>query len=66
MAKPTLPCLKQVIILEVTHTVDVTLPTAQGLQTHGVDTGFLVYNERTYPGLIGLFKQLQVPTVKSE
>ena len=49
-----------------THTVDVTLPTAQGLQTHGVDTGFLVYNERTYPGLIGLFKQLQVPTVKSE
>jgi predicted NAD/FAD-binding protein len=25
-----------------THTVDVTLPTAQGMQTHGVDTGFLV------------------------
>ena len=39
-----------------THTVDVTLPTPQGLQTHGVDTGFLVFNERTYPQLIALFK----------
>ncbi|MBU3646830.1 MAG: FAD-dependent oxidoreductase [Limnohabitans sp.] len=49
-----------------THTVDVTLPTPNGEQTHGVDTGFLVYNERTYPGLIGLFKDLQVATVKSD
>jgi len=49
-----------------THTVDVTLPTASGLQTHGVDTGFLVYNERTYPGLIALFEALQVKTVKSD
>jgi predicted NAD/FAD-binding protein len=32
-----------------THTVDVTLPTPQGPVTHGVDTGFLVFNERTYP-----------------
>jgi predicted NAD/FAD-binding protein len=49
-----------------THTVDVTLPTPNGLTTHGVDTGFLVYNERTYPGLIALFDALQVRTVKSD
>lgn len=49
-----------------THTVDVTLPTASGEQTYGVDTGFLVYNERTYPGLIALFEALQVRTVKSD
>ena len=49
-----------------THTVDVTLPSANGPCTHGVDTGFLVYNERTYPGLIGLFEALQVKTVKSD
>ena len=49
-----------------THTVDVTLPTPQGMLTHGVDTGFLVYNERTYPNLIALFEQLHVATVKSD
>jgi predicted NAD/FAD-binding protein len=49
-----------------THTVDVTLPTPQGLQTHGVDTGFLVFNERTYPQLIALFKDLQVETSPSD
>nr|WP_316641616.1 FAD-dependent oxidoreductase [uncultured Roseateles sp.] len=45
-----------------THTVDVTL---EGV-THGVDTGFLVFNERTYPQLIALFAELQVETVASE
>ncbi len=49
-----------------THTVDVTLPTAQGPVTHGVDTGFLVFNERTYPQLIALFAQLDVTTAKSD
>ncbi|HWS04435.1 MAG TPA: FAD-dependent oxidoreductase [Burkholderiaceae bacterium] len=49
-----------------THTVDVTLPTPAGPVTHGVDTGFLVFNERTYPNLIELFEKLGVRTVASE
>lgn len=63
-----------------THTVDVTLPVrppvhatnhrttqpAPPTQTFGVDTGFLVFNERTYPGLIALFEQLQVATCTSD
>ena len=49
-----------------THTVDVTLPTPQGEVTHGVDTGFLVLNERTYPQLIALLAELEVASVKSE
>ena len=50
-----------------THTVDVTLPDAQGTPvTHGVDTGFLVLNERTYPNLLALFEQLGVQIAKSD
>ncbi len=44
------------------HTVDVTL---DGV-THGVDTGFLVYNERTYPQLVRLFAELGVETAASD
>ncbi|MDE1998011.1 MAG: FAD-dependent oxidoreductase [Burkholderiales bacterium] len=44
------------------NTVDVPL---DGI-THGVDTGFLVFNERTYPGLIDLFQRLGVETAPSE
>jgi predicted NAD/FAD-binding protein len=49
-----------------THTVDITLPTPQGMVTHGVDTGFLVFNERTYPNLINLFAELNVETAPSD
>ena len=49
-----------------THTVDITLPTSKGAVTHGIDTGFLVFNERTYPHLIQLFADLGVETAKSD
>ena len=44
------------------HTVDVRL---NGVR-HGVDTGFLVFNHRTYPRLVELFAALDVPTAPSE
>lgn len=50
-----------------THTVDVTLPSSNGQSvTHGVDTGFLVFNERTYPQLIALLAELGVATAPSD
>jgi predicted NAD/FAD-binding protein len=45
-----------------THTVDVTL---EGI-TAPVDTGFLVFNDRTYPNLIALFEHLGVASAPSE
>jgi predicted NAD/FAD-binding protein len=63
----------QVTLLEASHyfgghtnTVDITLPTQRGDVTHGVDTGFLVYNERTYPHLIQLLSELGVATTQSD
>lgn len=44
------------------HTVDVTT----GGKTHPVDTGFLVFNHRTYPNLVRLFRHFGVPTAPSD
>lgn len=49
-----------------THTVDLTLNQAGGPVTHGIDTGFLVFNERTYPELIRLLAELGVTTARSD
>lgn len=45
-----------------TNTVDVHLDG----HSHPVDTGFLVFNERTYPNLLGLFAELGVDSVTTE
>ena len=45
-----------------TNTVDVTLDG----HTHPVDTGFLVFNDRTYPNLLALFAELGVQSHPSD
>ena len=45
-----------------TNTVDATVDG----ETHPVDTGFLVYNDRTYPNLVRLFAALGVESANSE
>ena len=45
-----------------TNTVDVSVDG----QRFGVDTGFLVFNHRTYPNLVRLFDELQVHTTASD
>jgi predicted NAD/FAD-binding protein len=44
------------------NTVDVALDGT----IYPVDTGFLVFNERTYPNLVRLFGELRVPTAPSD
>ncbi len=46
------------------HTNTTEVQTADGLVP--VDTGFIVYNERTYPNLIALFEHFDVPTEPTE
>src|SRR5689334_9626898 len=43
------------------HSRTITLPDGRA-----VDTGFIVYNERNYPLLLGLFRHLNVPVIKSD
>jgi len=45
------------------HTHDV--PTSDGQQL-AIDSGFIVHNERTYPNLLRLFRELDVPTQPTE
>ncbi|MAT03530.1 MAG: hypothetical protein CL424_00565, partial [Acidimicrobiaceae bacterium] len=45
------------------NTVDVDDP---DVGTIGVDTGFIVHNDRNYPNLVGLFDELEVETVDTE
>jgi predicted NAD/FAD-binding protein len=45
-----------------TNTIDVTL---DGI-TAPVDTGFLVFNQRTYPNLIAMFEHLGIDTTRTE
>ena len=45
-----------------THTVDV----PDGAGTVPIDTGFIVFNERTYPNFLALLRQLGVPWKESD
>jgi len=46
------------------HSHTVMAPTGHG--PIPVDTGFIVYNERNYPNLVALFKEIGVPTAASD
>ncbi len=42
------------------HSNTVAIKTPDGVR--GIDTGFIVYNEKTYPNLTALFRHLRVET----
>jgi len=48
------------------HSNTIDAPTGLDGATIPVDTGFIVYNERTYPNLIGLFDTLGVTRIKTD
>jgi predicted NAD/FAD-binding protein len=48
------------------NTVDLTCTIDNQEIIHGVDTGFLVFNRKTYPRLVRLFEEIQAPVSPSE
>ena len=48
------------------NTVDLTCELNGQRVTHGVDTGFLVFNRKTYPRLVRLFEEIGAPVAPSE
>ena len=48
------------------NTVDFSLDTPEGKIQYGIDTGFLVFNRKTYPRLLRLFEQIKAPIANSE
>jgi len=48
------------------NTVDFTCNIAGQEITHGIDTGFLVFNRKTYPRLVRLFEEIKAPVAPSE
>jgi uncharacterized protein len=46
------------------HTHTHQIETSRGMRP--VDTGFIVYNERTYPNLVRLFRELKIETFNSD
>ncbi len=48
------------------NTIDIAVDTKRGAILCSVDTGFLVFNRKTYPRLTRLFEELNVPLALSE